>query len=280
MTPATATYVYCIVASARKPSLARVPPGLAGAGRARLLEISDSRRRLGAEPNRGRNPRSADRLKRWLVVADVPLAKYGETAISKGLTNLAWVSRIAVAHEAMVEAFVRAPAVLPMKLFTIFSSDERALAYAETDRRRIDRLIDRVSGQHEWGIRLTMQSVLPPVRRAGVARQRPGRQDGAGYLTRKKALRDAVVERATHARETAAGLYDELEPHASAAHRRRASELPVQRGPLLLDAVFLVPVERESTFRRLVERRARSLTASGYHVALSGPWPPYGFVQD
>src|SRR5438552_1835163 len=109
-----ATYVYCLVAAARRPSLARVPAGLSGTGRPRLLEI---------------HPPAAGgrRFDNWLVVAHAPLERYGETAIARGLSDLEWVARAAVAHESVVEAFISAPAVLPMKLFTIFSSDERAL---------------------------------------------------------------------------------------------------------------------------------------------------------
>src|ERR1700692_1738594 len=96
-----ATYVYCLVAAPRRPSLTRVPPGLRGMRRPRLLEVS-----------RGR----------FLVVADAPLDRYGEDAINRGLSDLDWVARAAVAHEAVVESFIGARAVLPMKLFTIFTS--------------------------------------------------------------------------------------------------------------------------------------------------------------
>src|SRR6266850_2633247 len=98
MTKATATYVYCVVAAPRAPRLARTPAGLPGAGRVRLLDLE-----------RGLS----------LAVADVPLARYGEAAIGRGLSNLEWVSRAAVAHEAVVESFIDAAAVLPMKLLTI-----------------------------------------------------------------------------------------------------------------------------------------------------------------
>src|SRR5438034_760114 len=105
---ATATYVYCVVAAPRAPRRARSPAGLPGAGRVRLLDL-----------DRGL----------YLVAADVPLARYGEAAIERGLSDLDWVSRAAVAHEAVVESFIDATAVLPMKLFTIFNNDARAIEH-------------------------------------------------------------------------------------------------------------------------------------------------------
>ena len=134
MTSAPLTYLYCLVQASRRPQLRSVPPGLPGAGPVRLLE-----------GGRGL----------WLVVADAPEAHYGEAAIASGLQNMEWVSRRALGHEAVVESFLGAAAVLPMQLFTLFTSDERALAHVNKDRRRIDKVLQRVAGQHEWGVRLT-----------------------------------------------------------------------------------------------------------------------------
>src|SRR5471032_2729340 len=102
------TYVYCVIAADRRPRLTRVPAGLPGAGRIRLLDVEKGL---------------------FIAVADLPLARYSEAAINRGLANLDWVSRVAVAHEAVVESFIASTAVLPMKLLTIFTSDERALGH-------------------------------------------------------------------------------------------------------------------------------------------------------
>ncbi len=55
----------------------------------------------------------------------------------------------------------------------------------------------------------------------------------------------------------------------------------MQGGPLLLDAVFLVPRARAVSVpeARRPERR-RTLARQGYGLTMTGPWPPYTFVQD
>lgn len=253
---ALATYVYCLIAGRVRPKT-RVAPGLAGTGPVRLIDVA----------GQGRG------LKTWLAVTDAPLALYGEDAINRHLSDLDWVSRAAVAHEAVVESFIEQPAVLPMKLFTIFTNDARALSHLQSERRRVDSLIARVAGQHEWGVRVTLdlkaQKRGPAVFRSGV-----------DYLSAKKRHRDRSAELVKNARETIAELYDRLEDRAAGAKRRAASELPVQGGPLLMDAAFLVPRSRSASFRALVARQSNALAAQGYHVTLSGPWPPYSFVQD
>ena len=250
------TYLYCVIAAPRRPKVRRARGGLAGTGRVRVLDVDAGL---------------------FLAVADAPLDQYGEAAIARGLRDLDWVSRAAVAHEAVVESFADATAVLPMKLFTIFASDERALADVRGERQRIAGVVKRVANQQEWGVRV----VLDRSRAAGGAKKAASRDaSGAAYLTRKKAQRDEVLELAEHARDTVAALFDRLASRAKDATRRSVSELPVQSGPLLLDAAFLVPRSRAKSFQALVAREAKSIAKSGYGLTLSGPWPPYSFVQD
>src|SRR5262245_2202662 len=213
MAKGSATYVYCVVAAPRAPKLTRAAAGLPGSGPLRLLDL-------------GRGL--------YLVAADVPLARYGEAAIHRGLSDLEWVSKAAVAHEAVVESFIDAPAVLPMKLLTIFNSDERAVEHVRADRARIDALVKRVANHHEWGVRVALDRARA-VRAAAPARPIKAATSGLAYLTRKKAQRDASLELAERAREFVATLYDRLSAKARLARRRAASEMPVQGGPLLLD---------------------------------------------
>ena len=255
------TYVYCLVAGMRRPSTTRLRSRLDGAGPVRLLALDSA----------GRG------LKKWLVVSDVPLDRYGEEVINRRLSDLDWVSRAAVAHETVVESFIGAVALVPMKLFTIFTGDARATEHVEAERPRIDVAIAKVRGRIELGVRVTLSQ---PTTKALSRPRGDGAATGAAYLTAKKAQRDRAAEFASRARETVADLYDDLATIAADAVRRSASELPVKGGPLLLDAAFLVARSRERSFRSAVARRAAALAPSGYSVAMTGPWPPYTFVAE
>lgn len=251
------TYVYGVIAADRRPRLTRVPAGLPGAGSVRLLDVDEGL---------------------FIAVADLPLDQYNASAISSGLANLDWVSRVAVAHEAVVESFVASKAVLPMKLFTIFKTDQRAFEHVRSQRARIAGLVERVANQQEWGIRVVLDRTLAAA--AGPKRTAAARDTGASYLAQKKAQRDVSKELASRARDTVASLFDRLAARSSDAKRRSASELPAQGGPLLLDAAFLVPRARATMFKTLAGRESKALARQGYGLTLSGPWPPYTFVQD
>lgn len=251
----TATYLYCIVHAAKAPALARAPAGIPGAGRPMALAAGKSL---------------------WVVVAEVPLEIYGPDALETALRDMRWVARIAMAHESVVEYFSRrrGSTVVPMKLFTMFSTADRAIDQTRARTREIASVVKRIAGCEEWGVRITRQP--PPVAR-GAARAR--RTDsGAAFLAAKKQTRDAARDVLRMAAEAAQRAYDTLA--AIARDARRRDEVPQgAESPPLLDAAFLVPAERRATFKASAKRLAAGSAAAGAELTVTGPWPAYNFVQ-
>ncbi len=251
---ATLTYVYCLVRTARRPALRDVPAGMSGSRDLRLLDASDGT---------------------WLVAASVPGREYSEASLQRGLQDLDWVGRRAMEHEAVVEHFLPAPAVLPMQLFTLFTSDERAVSHVARDKKRIARIMARIERQLEWGLRLTWdeKAVRETVERA---HDRP--VSGAAFLARKRDLLDVNRVQLTEARAAADRLYRAMAREATAARRRTATEQAAPGSRLLLDAAFLVPTRKAGAFRATLRRNTKTLGRSGLVVSLTGPWPPYNFI--
>ena len=250
---AKATYVYCAVQADRKPNLARAPSGPPGLGEHRLL---DGGRGL------------------WLVVADAPLSRYGEASIQRGINNLTWLSRCAVAHEAVVEYCLRARAVVPMKLFTIFENDFRALAEIGRKRPQLDRSMRRVAGRREWGVRIR---AVPGELRS--VRPLKKVKTGASYLAAKKQARDATRELAVRGHARVSRAFATLSALSADAQRHPPPAAGPQTSRLLLDAAFLVASSGVSRFRAAARRVARELGRNGYAVEVTGPWPPYNFIE-
>jgi len=258
------TYLYCLLAAPRRPKRRRTR-SLPGAGPVRLLEADN---------------RAPSRRTQWLAVADAPVAQYGEAAVNRRLSDLEWVSRVAVAHEAVVESFTDASALLPMKLFTLFTSDERALEHVRREARQLDRLLEKVEHHEEWGVRLLLDPGRNGERAGRATRGRRSPLSGVAYLLRKKAQHDSAADLLRGASHTVTDVYDLLAQHASAARRHAARELRTRGGPLLLDAAFLVPRARVARFQAAARREARALERKGYHQLLTGPWPPYSFMEN
>jgi Gas vesicle synthesis protein GvpL/GvpF len=208
-------------------------------------------------------------------VSDAPLESFGEAPLARRLSDLGWVSRAAVAHDAVVERFITADAVLPMKVFTIFTNDERALAQTRADWDRIEALLRDVTGQVEWGLRLMFDQRQAPAA-ATTARAASGRH----YLLAKQRQHTATVANTRLVRRRTAGVVTALAAIAREVRQRPLTTAATSGSRLLLDAAFLVPRTRERRFRAAVARQTRRLAPEGYAVHLSGPWPPYSFVEN
>jgi hypothetical protein len=249
------SYVYCIVASSTPLQTTKMPAGLPGAGPVRAVEIT-----------RGR----------YLVVSDAPESDFGEGALTAKLSDLDWVSRAAVAHEAVTESFLpSADAVVPLKLFTLFSSDERALAQIRSGFKRVESVIKRLNKHEEWGVRLVFdQSRAPSAADAAAS------PSGRNYLLAKRAQQTASAKQSTAMRKVAGDVLKSLRPLSRDVRQRPITAPPESRSRLLLDAAFLVPRAKAPRFRKSVEQRAKKIAAAGYALQLTGPWPAYSFVEN
>jgi hypothetical protein len=163
-----------------------------------------------------------------------------------------------------------------MQLFTLFTSDERALEHVRRDRRRIDGILNRIERQHEWGLRLTWDEKA--VREAVTARGKASPASGSAYLSRKRDLLDVTRVQLVEAKAEANRLFRAMAKEATDARRRGSLERAAAGSRLLLDAAFLVPVKRAAAFRSALRKQTRAFQSSGIVVSLTGPWPPYNFI--
>jgi hypothetical protein len=249
----TAVYVYCVVRAARRPPVTRAPDGVPGATRPEVLRVTPSL---------------------WLVIADVPLDVYGPARLEPRLRDLDWVSQAAVAHEAVVEHFARTgrAAVIPMKLFTMFSSADKAVHDVAARKSAIARAMRHIAGAEEWGVRVFRRTDQPV---AAAAAGRPA--SGSAFLRARKEARDAAtLARATVA-DAAETAFDRLRRHARDA-RVRESGRDAASNPPVLDAAFLVPLPARRRFTAEARAQAAAVARAGADLVLTGPWPAYNFV--
>src|SRR5262249_44426721 len=158
-------------------------------------------------------------------------------------------------------------AVLPMKVFTIFTSDESAVAKTRADWDRIEGLLKDVTGQVEWGLRLMVDQ-----RKSADAKTSPRDTSGRSYLLAKQRQHSETAAQKRRVHQRTIGVVSALAAIAREVRKRPLGAAATSGKRLLLDAAFLVPRTRERRFRAAVARETRRLAPEGYAVHLSGPW--------
>ena len=251
----TAVYLYCVVRAARRPSLSRVPAGLPGGSRPAAHELSASL---------------------WVITSEVPLEVYGPRALEERLRDLDWVSDAALAHEAVVEHFSRlkAAVVVPMKLFTMFSSMDKAVANVAAGKATIERAMRHIAGSEEWGVRITRRPEAAVASRG----TRAAPVSGSAFLAAKKEARDAAAKGRAAALAAADEAFHRLTRYAKDAQQRPRRQEPGTNPPIL-EAAFLVTAGSRARFRAEAKRQATLCAAAGADLALTGPWPAYNFID-
>lgn len=245
------TVLYCLI-QAREP-LTLPPGGLPGAEPPRALPAAGS---LTA------------------IVATLPDRDYAPDIVNDKLRDMDWVAKAAVGHEQLLEAVMRsATAILPMKLLTLFSGDDRLLKDLAKQRARLTRAAAHVAGCEEYGLRIVGLDAAP----AGPSGDGPRPSSGTAFLERKKQVRDDARDQAARRGVFAREAFDAL-----AAACRDAVSRPVQGDDVerpLIDAAFLVAKDEREAFGRTAEALATRAPEMHCVFKLTGPWPPYHFVQ-
>lgn len=207
-----------------------------------------------------------------LVVSNVRRDIYSATSIEARLSDLDWVAAAAAAHHGVIDALAAsAAAVVPFRLFTIFSSETAAVAAMRAKIAAIRRAFDRVRGREEWVLRIAKPD---PAR---VERDEPAARANSGtdFLTRKAVARREDLERSQRVTADATAAYDALRALAEAATARTVEP----GGTLLLDAAFLMMPDRVDALRDALTMAAARLLRDGCAVSFTGPWPPYSFAS-
>jgi hypothetical protein len=208
------------------------------------------------------------------VVSDVPLDEFGSDGLKRNLNDLGWLEQMARAHETVLDAALAGGAVVPMRVCTIYHSEEHVREAIQKRSTDFAAALKWLGGRTEWGVKV----VASRERLESAASDES--VSGGAYLAGKQRVRQA--------REQADALLDEMvrECHARLEEWATASRLlPAQRrelagyeGEMVLNGAYLVDDNRLDRFERVVDELRDQYRDSGLSFDLTGPWPAYHFV--
>ncbi|MBU8894226.1 GvpL/GvpF family gas vesicle protein [Corallococcus sp. H22C18031201] len=171
-------------------------------------------------------------------------------------------------HQRVTEAVLREHSLLPVAFGTVLPSLARVREVLRAAREPLSRALEMIHGRLELGLKVRCHrehlARQLEVEAPALARH-PAEPEGA----HAHRLDAAVSERAT--RDMATVLTD-LRPLAASLR-----EDPPLGEHMLLNASFLVDRDEVANFEARV--RALALRTEAYAFRLTGPWPPYSFVQ-
>jgi hypothetical protein len=224
-----------------------------------------------------------------LAVSDVMTAELAAATAESADPRL--VGALAQRHDSVVRAVAASTAaVLPFRLGTVVTDRPAVHRFLTSRAVALRAQLDRVAGCDEWGVTVreddgpAVQAAGQPGAETGTAETGTGEtgtadpnstQAGAGtaYLTRRRQHFQRLEQR----RRTALELVAEVETALGEVARDTATGR--RQADLLLDRAYLVPRDEQPRFVEVLDRCGDRLAAHGFALRVTGPWPPYSFVD-
>lgn len=212
------------------------------------------------------------------IAGSVAWSEFGEAALRRNLEDLDWLERTARTHHAVIETVAKERTVVPMRLATVYSSDEAVAGMLRERAADLRRALARLTGRSEWGVKAY---VAWPAERADGPRpgpDEPGIGPGAAYLRRRRAQLTARQDARREALASAQAVYAALGRLSVSArlYPPQSPEITGHPESMVLNAAYLVADERADEFGAAVTTLAAEHPS--LQTALTGPWPGYSFA--
>ena len=193
-----------------------------------------------------------------------------------GKSDLVFDISQTLAYENVVEHFFRDQTVIPMRYGCQLENPFELISLLEDHHGEYQKLLGELEGMNEMGIRVLFEEaeaedktdtpLVPPEMSRGFS------SSGTAYLAAKReqflSLDQAVLDQNL--------LVDEICGSLSGLFVRRKMESPDLTRTRLLSLYFLVPRASVESFRRATHSLHLKESVK---LLLSGPWPPYNFVD-
>jgi hypothetical protein len=221
------------------------------------------------------------------IVSRVPLAEFGAAPLRENLNDLAWLERVARAHEVVLDAALGQSTIVPLRLCTIYESEQSVREMLDREHDSLAQALEALAGRQEWGVKLIVdENRLADEARswsseaAALENELDARTGGGAYMLRRRLERHVREAVDTLGAELAEQVHAQLQDWASDAVvlPPQNPELSGHKGRMLLNGAYLVDAERVTGLRELVAELEERHRALGARIELTGPWPPYNFV--
>jgi hypothetical protein len=206
------------------------------------------------------------------IVGRVPLEDFAVAVLPERLNDRAWLEEKARSHERVVERLGEASTVIPLRFGSVYHDLVAVEELVASRRDELLRIFDRVRGRVEIGVQawLDGKAAEPETRAAS----------GRDYLQQRRNERARAEETALRLQEVLADAHERLSMGAveGVLNRPQARELTGRAQEMVFNGAYLVPADDQSLAARVGELNDR-YRRLGLTFELTGPWPPYNFVD-
>lgn len=217
------------------------------------------------------------------VFTPVSAEELSQEVIDRRAGDLEWLGAIGYRHQNAVSALMKETALVPLRAFTLFSSEQALRAYLEENRELLGKALDRLDGKQEWTLRIELEPAKWSEALTGRVASLRQLQDDIAAASSGKAflLRKKLEEEKKRASRTAEEeLVGEIEQAVLAKLRcETVAESRARREGGFPQINVLLNRDEEALLQELHGELTSRYEHEGVTLGITGPWPPYTFAH-
>lgn len=215
------------------------------------------------------------------LVSTVDLTEFDAPGLRRNVEDLGWLAATARAHHAVLAAAVLDGPVVPLRLATIYRSDDGVRALLVERGTAFDAALHRVQGRTEWGLKAYLDPAGHPAGHpasspTSTAEHATTSSPGTAYLRRRHARLHGAEELRHTAAQGAELVHRAVSATAEATRRYPLQDRRVSGDTreMVLNAAYLLA----GTDRAPLDQALDQAGSWPLRVEWTGPWVPYSFV--
>ncbi|HEX7191624.1 MAG TPA: GvpL/GvpF family gas vesicle protein [Thermoanaerobaculia bacterium] len=217
------------------------------------------------------------------VYSPVAESEFSQEVIDRRDGDLEWLGAVGYRHQNVVAELMKSTAVVPLRAFTMFSSESTLREYLLQNGEVLAKLLARLDGKHEWTLRVEFDPQRWSEALVGrvdslraLSHEIESASAGKAFLLRKK-LDD---ERKRASREAEQQVVADIEREViEKLACDTLAESRLQREGAFPQINVLIDRDEESRLQELHAALSDRYSGDGVTLAMTGPWPPYTFAH-
>lgn len=223
------------------------------------------------------------------VVSEADLSKFGAKEIKEKFQGDAeWTEKNVKRHHEVIVASNKIESVIPMKFGTFYKTKKNLETMLKKHYRKFKKLLVRLKGKQEWGIKgyLEYKKFVEILKNKNkeiqkLEKKRSSIPEGMKWYVDRKSDELVAGQIEYEVEEELKRIIDKLEKQAEEVRLNDLLPKVVSESgkDMILNAVCLVRDDALDKFKTVLSGLLGECESVGITLTLTGPWPPYNFVD-
>jgi len=224
----------------------------------------------------------------YAIVKSVSPDNFSEENLKRNFSDLAWIDVHAREHIRIISEVMKNSTVIPFKFGTIFNSAESLAGFIRDYSGSLAENIEHLKGKEEWSVKIYCDRPVLNQQIVGISDDVRNLEEeiqksmpGKAFLLKRKKVEVVEKEVEKIMRICGQSCYDELAEISTSTKINNIlpKELTERTDDMILNVSCFVNQEKVNEFLEAVEQSQGKYKNTGLTVEVSGPWPPFSFIN-